>query len=100
MSNTNSVVRNEVSKLAQQIESLARQVQVQLLTGADPIGIANELVRNSSTFTFALGELFALETNPTSTKKVKTTTVSNPNGTQNKKNFHNVRDSLGRFSRV
>lgn len=94
MSNTNNV-RNEVSKLAQQIETLARQVQASLASGNDPIGLANELVRNSSTFTFALGELYALET---SGKKVKATTVSNPNGTPRK--YHNVRDSLGRFTRV
>ena len=97
MSNTNSIVRNEVSKLAQQIETLARQVQDKLATGADPIGVANELVRNSSTFTFALGEMFAIEA---SGKKVNATTVSNPSGTQGNKNYHNVRDSLGRFSRV
>lgn len=95
MSN-NSNVRNEVSKLAQQIESLARQVQDKLATGGDLIGVANELVRNSSTFTFALGEMYALET---SGKKVKTTTVSNPNNTAPRK-YHNVRDSLGRFTRV
>jgi hypothetical protein len=90
-----SNVRNEVSKLAQQIESLARQVQDKLATGADLINVANELVRNSSTFTFALGEMYALES---SGKKIKATTVSNPNGTPRK--YHNVRDSLGRFSRV
>jgi hypothetical protein len=97
MSNTNSTVRNAVNQIAQQIENLARQVQDKLAQGGDLIPIANELVRNSSTFTFALGELFALETT-TGTKKV--TTVSNPSGTSSKKNFHNVRDSLGRFTRV
>ena len=97
MSNTKSIVRNEVSKLAQQIETLARQVQDKLASGADPIGVANELVRNSSTFTFALGEMFAIEE---SGKKVRSTTISNPSGTQFNKNYHNVRDSLGRFSRV
>lgn len=99
MSNTNSTVRNAVNQIAQQIENLARQVQDKLAQGGDLIPIANELVRNSSTFTFALGELFALETTA-GTKQVKATTVSNPNGTQSKKNFHNVRDSLGRFTRV
>jgi hypothetical protein len=94
MSNT-STVRNEVSKLAQQIEDLARQVQDAISRGTDPISLANELVRNSSTFVFTLGEMYALEE---SGKKVKGTTVSNPNKTN--RNYHNVRDSLGRFTRV
>lgn len=97
MSNTNSTVRSEVSQIAQQIENLARQVQNKLATGDDLIGVANELVRNSSTFTFALGELFALE----QTKQVKLTVVSNPSDTKTKnQNYHNVRDAQGRFTRV
>lgn len=113
MSNNNNV-RNAVSQIAQQIENLARQVQDKLAQGksaqgGDLIGVANELVRNSSTFTFTLGELFALE--ESGKKKVKTTVVSNPNNTTATatasttsanagRNYHNVRDSLGRFSRV
>lgn len=95
--NTNSnPVRNSVIQIARQIETLAKQVQDKLAQGGDLIGVANELVRNSSTFTFALGEMFALEE---SGKKVKATTVSNPSGTK-PRNYHNVRDSLGRFTRV
>lgn len=98
MSNTNNTnpVRNSVIQIARQIETLAKQVQDKLAQGGDLISVANELVRNSSTFTFALGEMFALEE---SGKKVKATTVSNPAGTKNR-NYHNVRDSLGRFTRV
>ena len=94
MSNKNTI-RNEVNRLAQAIENLARQVQDKLASGADLIGPANELVRNSSTFTFTLGEMYALEE---SGKKVKVTTVSNPSGTP--RNYHNVRDSLGRFKKI
>ena len=103
MSN-NKNVRNAVSQIAQQIENLARQVQTKITQNDDLISVANELIRNSSTFTFALGELFALE--ESGKKKVKTTVVSNPNGTstasatQPRPNYHNVRDSLGRFRRV
>lgn len=96
MSNT---VRNEMNRLAQQIESLARQVQDKIATGTDYNGLintANELVRNSSVFTFTFGEMAALEETG---KKVKATVVSNPNNTS-PRNYHNVRDSLGRFSRV
>jgi len=96
MSNT---VRNEMSRLAQQIENLARQVQDKIASGTDYNGLittANELVRNSSVFVFTFGEMAALEE---TVKKVKTTVVSNPNNTK-PRNYHNVRDSLGRFSRV
>lgn len=96
INNNSNPVRSSVFQIARQIETLAKQVQDKISQGGDLITIANELVRNSSTFTFALGEMFALEE---SGKKVKTTTVSNPAGTKNR-NYHNVRDSLGRFTRV
>lgn len=98
MSNNNAV-RNEFSRLAQQIENLARQVQDKIASGVDVNGLlapTNELIRNSSTLTFAFGEMAALEEN---SKTVKTTVVSNPSGTK-PRNYHNVRDSFGRFSRV
>lgn len=99
MSN-NSNVRNELNRLAQQIENLAQQVQSQIASGAPTTGLLgsiNEVVRNSSTLTFALGELVALEGTG---KGRKTTVVSNPSGTKTNRNYHNVRDSLGRFTRV
>lgn len=97
MSNT---VRNEMSRLAQQIENLAQQVQAKIKAGSgynDLISTANELVRNNSVFVFTFGEMAALE--ESSKKKVKTSVVSNPNNTK-PRNYHKVRDSLGRFSRV
>lgn len=97
MSNTKSV-RNDIKQLAQQIENLAQQVQVNVDQGKDIIMVANELVRNSSTFVFTLGEMYALEQTKGS-KRVKTTTVSNPNNTVSR-NYYNVRDSSGRFVRV
>ena len=100
MSNSNNV-RNEVSRLAQQIENLARQVQTQIASGTQAnglLGSINEVIRNSSTLTFALGELVALE--DTGSKSRKTTVVANPSGTKVNRNYHNVRDSLGRFTRV
>lgn len=105
MSNTNnSNVRNEVNRLAQQIENLARQVQTQLASGSNATGLLgsiNEVVRNSSTLTFTYGELCALEeSTKTGSRRVKTTVVSNPSGTKTNRNYHNVRDSLGRFTRV
>lgn len=101
MSNTNSNnVRNELSRLAQQIESLAAQVQSQIASGTNSSGLLgsiNEVIRNSSTLTFALGELVALEGSP---RTRKATVVSNPSGTKTNRNYHNVRDSFGRFTRV
>lgn len=94
MSNSN-VVRNELTKYAQQIETLAREVQKELASGGDPLAVANELVRNSSTFIFTLGEMYALES---SGKQVKAQAVSNPN--QTARNYHNKRDAFGRFTRV
>lgn len=101
MSNNNAV-RNEFSRLAQQIENLARQVQDKIASGVDVNGLlgpTNELIRNSSTLTFAFGEMAALEENSKTSKSVKTQVVSNPSGTK-ARNYHNVRDSFGRFSRV
>jgi len=91
----NNTVRNEVKQLAQQIETLAHEVQVKIDQGSDPLTVANELVRNNSTFVFVLGEMYAL--GQATGKKVRATTVSNPNNTP--RNYHNVRDSLGRFTR-
>src|SRR5271166_2681358 len=101
MSNTSNV-RNDIKQLAQQIESLAQQVQITVDQGKDPIALANELARNSSTFVFTLGALYALEQKNGKSKSkttVTATTVSNPNNTVSR-NYYNTRDSSGRFVRV
>ena len=46
MSNT---TRNDVKQLAQQIETLAREIQMKLDSGTDFISTANELARNNVT---------------------------------------------------
>lgn len=92
----NTTTRNDVKQLAQQIENLARQVQTKVDNGEDLIALSEELVRNNITFIFTLGEVFALEKAGT-TKTVKASVVSNPNGTS--RNYHNVRDNFGRFTR-
>jgi len=91
MSNT---TRNDVKQLAQTIEVLARDVQSKLDTNGDFLTAANELVRNNLTFVFTLGEFYALQQSGTG-KTVKATAVSNPNATS--RNYHNLRDSRGRF---
>lgn len=53
--------RNDVKQLAQQIETLAKEVQNKLDLGTDCLAIANELVRNNATFVFALGEFYAVK---------------------------------------
>lgn len=92
MYNTN---RNDVKQLAEKIETLAKEVQSKLDNGHDCLMAANELVRNSATFVFTLGEVYALEQSGAN-KKVKVKTVSNPNQTLRAY----ARDSLGRFSKV
>lgn len=92
MSNT---TRNDVKLLAANIESLARDVQAKLDTNGDILTTANELVRNNLTFVFTLGEFYALN-QVGSTKTVKGATVTTSNTARS---YHNVRDSLGRFTR-
>jgi|SRR5208283_723594 len=110
MSNSNEV-RNELSKLAQHIEALAKQVQSTLSQNGDPVALANELFRNSSTFVYTLGGMAALEGRmllSSTGKQVQSTVVSNPNNTTSRptslnryRNNHKVRDTkTGRFVRV
>ena len=88
--------RNDVKQLAQQIETLAKEVQNKLDNGGDFLSAANELVRNNVTFVFTLGEVYALEQVGSTTKKtVRGARVASPNP-----NYHNVRDSHGRFTKV
>jgi hypothetical protein len=88
----NTTTRNDVKQLAQTIESLAREVQNKLENNGDFLATANELVRNNLTFVFTLGEVFALEQVGHTGKTVKATRVGNSN-------YHNLRDSRGRFTR-
>lgn len=92
MSNT---TRSDVKQLAANIEALARDVQSKLDNNGDFLGAANELVRNNLTFVFTLGEFYALQSAGTNSKTVQAKPVSNPSGTAN---WHNVRDSRGRFA--
>lgn len=92
--------RNDVKQFAEKIEALAKEVQVKLDNGGDFLSVANELVRNNSTFVFTIGEVYALEQAGVS-KPVKAKVVSNVGGTTGvKHNYHNVRDSRGRFLKV
>jgi hypothetical protein len=86
--------RNEIKQLARTLESLAHEVQVRLDAGSDILVVANELVRSNSTFTFALGEMYALEQLGT-TRTVSSKRVSSGSTPR----YHNVRDAFGRFTR-
>lgn len=90
-----SATKNDVKKLAKQIEDLAREVIARVDNNGDVMPVANELVRNSSTFTFALGEVYAVEQLGKAVVSSTVTAVKSKNA-----NYHNVRDSLGRFKRV
>lgn len=94
----NTTTRNDVKQIAAHIEALAKQFQANVDSNGDFLGTANELVRNSQTFVFALGEVYAAEqmasvSTKTGGKAVKATVVSNPN-------YYNVRDTKGRFARI
>lgn len=92
-----STTRNEVKQLAKTLENLAHEVQVLLDSGSNILGVANELARNSSTFVFTLGSMYAEDTGTVSSKKTKARSTSSTS-TPSSRNFHNVRDSLGRFT--
>ena len=86
-----SSTRNDVKQLAAQIEVLAKRVQENLDGKGDFLSAANELVRNSTTMVFALGEVYAMENAKPSkakssvAKKAYTSRVY-------------YRDALGRFA--
>lgn len=63
-----SVSRNDVKKLAAQIEVLSKDLQSKLDTGNDYLTVANELVRNANTMVFALGEVYAVENSKLNSK--------------------------------
>lgn len=86
--------KNDVKKLALNIEALAKELQEKIDKGENFLLVCNELVRNASTITFTAGEVYAMEQldKNKSTKKVLPLSSS--------KHYHNVRDSLGRFKRV
>jgi hypothetical protein len=91
--------RNEIKQLARTLETLAQQIQSKLDQGDNIMPLANELARNSSTFVFTLGGLYMLETNTGKTVTAKTVSRSTTPSSRNYTNNHNVRDSLGRFTR-
>lgn len=84
--------RNDLKKLAANIENLARDMQAKLDANADVLVTANEMVRNNVTFTFTLGEFYANQQSSTA-KKTKT-----PKTPQGPRNYHNFRIN-GRFAR-
>ena len=75
---------------------LARSVQTELQSNGDFLATANKLVGTNLTLVFALGEIYALEKVGSSGGAVKATVVKTSSGAAN---WHNVRDSRGRFSK-
>ena len=97
---TDQTTRNEIKQLAKTLENLARDIQVKLDNGGNIMPTANELARSSSTFVFTLGGMYALENSGVSRGNVTTKTVSKSTpSTSSSPNYHNVRDTLGRFTR-
>ncbi len=93
----NNLTRNEVKQLATQISILAKQVADKLENQEALNAViltANELVKNTSTFTFTLGSLYQ----EASVDTTSTPVANKPKVKYNKFNYYNKRDSKGRFS--
>ena len=82
--------KNDVKKLAQQIENLARDIVTKVDQNMDILASANELVRCNATFVFTLGEVHALE-------NMSKTNTGSATAKVKSQNYHNMRDSRGRF---
>lgn len=83
--------KDDVKSLANRIASLANDLIKNLDSKGDFYAPANELVKNTSTLVFALGEVYASETRaPQPVVKIINTVHSG--------SYHNVRDSRGRFA--
>lgn len=95
----NRVVRTELDKLAGQIETLARTVRQKLTGNEAVVDVANELIKNSVSFTFHLGQLYGLEVPVVQTASA-TKPVAVASRVGNQVRYHNVRDSRGRFVRA
>lgn len=90
--NTDKVIRNELKKLLNQVETLSKQVSDSLENDENIVDLANELVKSTVSFTFHLGQLYGVENqlNQQPVKVVQATKAVNVR-------YHNVRDSRGRF---
>lgn len=91
--NQSSSARSEVKKLASQISNLAQQFADKLEQGSMDMPTANQLVKDTATFTFALGLLYQEEVTLVSTKTGK-------NVSMRRVNYHNKRDRQGRFTKA
>lgn len=93
MNGNYNVSKKDVKDLASQVETLAKEVQNRIDNGADYYLVANELIGRTTTFVFAMGEVYAVEQVGTGkTAQAKVVRKGNPN-------YHNVRDSRGRFTK-
>lgn len=90
-----SATKNDIKALAQQIETLAKEVSSIIDKGGDVLSVANKLVRDSTTFVFTLGEVHAVD----QLAKVNGQVVKAVPSVKNL-NYHNLRDSLGRFKKA
>ncbi len=92
-----SSTRNDVKQLAAQIEVLAKRVQENLDGKGDFLAAANELVRNSTTMVFALGEVYAMENSKLPVQAKAKSSVAKKVYTQKPGRVY-YRDQRGRFA--
>lgn len=90
-----SVTRTDAKKIAAHIEVLAKQVQDNLEKDTDDFWLAaNELVRDSSTMIFVLGELHASE--QLGSRSMRKSRKTAAKSTRKSRVYY--RDNLGRFA--
>ncbi len=98
MSDYKGTTRSDINKIATELETLAKELQTRLASSGDVLAIGSELVRNTTTLVFSLGELYHAEHATTSSVAVKQVTAPAAGKTAVKNlNYHNKRDANGRF---
>lgn len=84
-----NIIRNDIKQFTEKIETLVDDIK-SILNNDDFFTVANEFVKNNLTFVFTLGKYYAF-----SKSNLNSTMVSKPRVN----NYHNIRDSRGRFVR-
>jgi len=103
MTTTNSVLRADLNDLVLKISKLATEASSRLTNGSNVLDVATSLVKENASFIFKIGQLYQVEqasSTQTATTSSGSTVQVNVGSSRSNANYHNVRDSRGRFTRV
>lgn len=101
MTTTNSVLRADLNDLVLKISKLATEASSRLTNGSNVLDVATSLVKENASFIFKIGQLYQVEqATQTATTSSGSTVQVNVGSSRSSVNYHNVRDSRGRFTRV